>query len=188
VAAASFVAILVLDSGGISRTRATNNQWPEIPLSNGIKLVLLLRAALTNFMTLNEANQLIMATVDQMNARYGKTVFNEWAILGFQDKGGRILGYAGPRKEDFQKNFTSDLGALRAELADAKYNVGDFEFARHGTGTKFEAFMVLGQGIFLICNHTHATMDDIARDSHWIAAQVPFVELSDRIRANPVAA
>ena len=59
-------------------------------------------------MTLDEANFLIRATVDQMNARYTKTVFNEWALLSLNEKAGRILGYSGPRKEDFQKNFSSD--------------------------------------------------------------------------------
>ena len=46
--------------------------------------------------------------------------------------------------------------------------------------------MVLGQGVYLICNNTHASMDDITKDSRWFGAQVPFVELSDKIRENPV--
>jgi hypothetical protein len=137
-------------------------------------------------MTLDEANLLIQASVDQMNARYTKTVFNEWAVVSPNEKPGRILHYSGPRKDDFQKNFAADLDALSAGLLDANYSIGDFEFARHGVGTKFEVFMVLGTGIYLICNNTHASMDDIARDPHWLGAQVPFVELSDKIREDPV--
>jgi len=137
-------------------------------------------------MTLDEAISSIQATLDQMNARYIDTVFNEWAVVSVNEKLARILHYTGPRKDDFQKNFATDLDALRAGLLGANYNTGDFEFARHGVGTKFESFLVLGQGIYLICNNTRASMDDIAKDSRWLGAQVPFVELSDRIRGNPV--
>ena len=139
-------------------------------------------------MTLSEANHLIMATVDQMNARYENTVFNEWAVLAINEKGegGRILGYNGPRKDDFQKNFATDITGLREDLESREFGVGDFSFARHGVGTGFEAFMVLGPGLYLICNNTRASMDTIAKDPRWLNAQGPFVELSDKIRANPL--
>jgi len=38
----------------------------------------------------------------------------------------------------------------------------------------------------LICNNTHESMDSIAKNSRWLGAQVPFAELSDKIRANPL--
>ena len=138
-------------------------------------------------MTLDEASFSIRACVDQMNARYTKTVFDEWAVVSLNDKPGRILAYTGPRKDDFQKNFASDLDALSEELSSREFGVGDFEFARHAGGTHFDAFLVLGRGFYLICNNTRQSMDTIAKDSRWLAAQIPFVELSDRIRANPVA-
>ena len=94
--------------------------------------------------------------------------------------------YYAPRNDAFLKNFANDLGGLRAGLLDSKYTVGDFEFARDGVGTGFEAFMVLGVGIYLICNNTQSSMNDIARDPRWLNAQVPFVELSDKVRANPL--
>jgi hypothetical protein len=71
-------------------------------------------------------------------------------------------------------------------LLGGQTNVGDFEFARHGIGTGFESFLVLGPGLFLICNHTAQSMDAITQDPLWLAAQVPFVELSDAIRADPL--
>lgn len=138
-------------------------------------------------MTLDEAYSLIGATVDQMNARYGNTVFHEWAVFSLQDGTGRLLNYYGPRKDDFQKNFSSDLEALRNDLESRKFGVGDFEFARHAGGTHFDAFLVLGRGFYLVCNNIKASMDAITKESRWLAAQVPFVELSDKIRANPVA-
>jgi hypothetical protein len=137
-------------------------------------------------MTIEETTKLIKGCAEQMNARYKKVVFDEWAIVNVAHKKSRILNYIGPRNDDFLKNFANDLGALRAELVKDQHGVGDFEFARHATGTHFEAFMVLGEGIYLICNNTANTMEDIAKNPRWIEAQVPFVELSDRIRSSPL--
>ncbi len=121
-----------------------------------------------------------------MDARYKKVVFDEWAIIALLENKGRLLAYIGPRKEGFQRNFLTDAGSLRAGLLTQEQNVGDFEFARHGVGTGFEAFMLLGQGLYVICNNTVQSMDGITQDPHWIAAQVPFVELSDKLRADPL--
>jgi len=121
-----------------------------------------------------------------MNARYKKVVFDEWAVISLADKKVHLLAYIGPRKTGFQKNFLADAGSLRAGLLAQEYNVGDFEFARHGVGTGFESFLVLGKGIFLICNNTVQSMDGITQDPLWLGAQVPFVELSDKIRGDPV--
>jgi hypothetical protein len=138
-------------------------------------------------MTIEEISKLIKRCADQMNARYKTVVFDEWAVVSLAQKKSRILDYFGPRNDDFLKNFANDLGALRTELLDNSRGIGDFEFTRHGVGTLFEAFMVLGNGLYLICNHTANTMDGIAKNSLWLDAQVPFVELSDRVRANPLA-
>jgi len=137
-------------------------------------------------MTLNQATELIKSCAEQMDARYQKTVFDEWAIISLAENKGRLLAYTGPRKQGFQQNFLTDAGALRAGLLAAEGNIGDYEFARHGIGTGFESFMVLGKGMYLICNNTVQSMDGITQDSRWLSAQVPFVELSDRVREDPV--
>lgn len=121
-----------------------------------------------------------------MNDLYGRVVFDEWVIISLAQQKARILFYAGPRNDDFLKNFASDLGSLRSSLLDSSYNVGDFEFARHGVGTGFEAFVVLGDGIYLICNNTQASMEQISRDPKWLNAQVPFAELSEAMRPDPL--
>jgi hypothetical protein len=138
-------------------------------------------------MTLDQATKLIESCAGQMNARYKKVVFDEWAVISLTPRKGRILAYIGPRKEGFQKNFLTDVGALREGLLNDKYSIGDFEFARHGVGSAFESFMVVGQGIYLICNNTVQSMDAITQDPLWLGAQVPFVELSDKFRADPLA-
>jgi hypothetical protein len=138
-------------------------------------------------MTLDETKKFINACAGQMAARYGKTVFDEWAIISLAENKARVLSYAGPRNDDFLKNFANDLGALRSELLTTNYGAGDFAFARHGTGTRFEAFMVLGAGIYLICNNTRESMDAIAKEPRWLDAQVPFAELGDKLRMSPLA-
>jgi hypothetical protein len=137
-------------------------------------------------MTVDEAIKNIKACANQMNDRYGGVVFDEWAVISLAQSRGRILAYIGPRSDAFLKNFASDLGSLRTELLDSKYSTGDFEFARHGVGTSFEAFMVLGEGIYLVCNNTTASMNDIAKNPKWLNAQVTFAELSDKVRSNPL--
>ena len=137
-------------------------------------------------MTLDEAKNFIRSCASQMNSRYGRTVFDEWAVVSLAENKARVLVYYGPRNDDFLKNFVKDLGALRTELVGGRYGVGDFEFSRHGTGTGFEAFMVLGAGAYLICNNTAESMESITRNPRWLSAQVPFAELSDKVRENPL--
>lgn len=135
-------------------------------------------------MTLDEFTRLLRDCARQMNDLYGKVVFDEWVVISLIHDQARILTYIGPRNDAFLKNFANDLGPLRTELLDAKYTVGDFEFSRDGAGTKFEAFMVVGEGLYLICNHTRSSMNEIAKDPRWLKAQVPFVQLSERVRAH----
>lgn len=139
-------------------------------------------------MTLEEAIRQVKACADQMNDRYGSVVFDEWALVSLAHNKGRVLCYVGPRHEEFAKNMVRDLGALRTELLDGQYNAGDFEFSRHGVGTSFEAFMVLGEGVYLICNNTMSSMNDITKNPRWLNAQIPFAALGDMIRANPLKA
>src|SRR2546423_2799035 len=138
-------------------------------------------------MTLEQATRLIKSCVEQMDARYKKVVFDEWAVISVSKNKGLLLAYIGPRKEGFQKDFLTDAGSLRAGLLARDHGTGDFEFARYGVGMAFESFMVAGEGIYLLCNNTGPSLDGIAKDPLWLGAQVPFAELSDKFRADPVA-
>ncbi len=156
-------------------------------LSAGTKRVLLDRVKRRELMTLDDLMRLIRNCASQMNDRYGRVVFDEWAVVSLRHHQARVIAYLGPRNDVFLKNFASDLAPLRAELLDAKYGPGDFEFARHSVGTGFESFLVLAEGVFLICNNTNASMTEIAKDPRWLNAQVPFAELSEKVRAHPLA-
>jgi len=137
-------------------------------------------------MTLEEATNLIGRCAARMNDLYRKVVFDEWVIVSLIQHKAKILAYLGPRKDAFQKNFATDVQDLRADLLSRRHSIGDFEFARHGVGTKLEAFLMVGDGLYLICNNTAQSMSAIAKDPLWFGAQVPFVELSDQFRSDPL--
>jgi len=138
-------------------------------------------------MTLDEFERLIKECAEQMNSRYGSPVFDEWAVVSLVENRAKVLAYTGPRNDDFLKNFARDLGTLRSALVGGGYGPGDFEFARHGTGTGYEAFLVVGVGLYLICNNTNDSMESITKNPRWLGAQVPFAELSEKVRAKPLA-
>ena len=137
-------------------------------------------------MTLEKATNLIGRCAARMNDLYQKVVFDEWVVVSLIQHKAKILAYLGPRKDDFQKNFATDVQDLRADLLSKRHSIGDFEFARHGVGTKLEAFLMVGDGLYLICNNTAQSMSAIAKDPLWLSAQVPFVELSDQFRSDPL--
>ena len=121
-----------------------------------------------------------------MDARYGNVVFDEWAIISLSHGHERIVAYHGLRKEHFQKNFVNDLGALRAELLTTKHTPGHFDFARNAVGTGFEAFVCVGDELYLLCSNTQSSMNEITQDSRWLEAQKGFAELTERFRADPI--
>lgn len=136
-------------------------------------------------MTVDHALKHITECAEKMRVRYGgRNVFDEWAVVSFSEGHGRIVAYVGPRREGFRTNFASDASALMSGLMKESQHVGDFEFSRHGVGTGFESYMVVGQGVYLICNNTVDSMDTIAADPQWLSAQVPFVELSETFRSD----
>ena len=63
----------------------------------------------TACMKLDDSVALIKEKTERMNSIYGSVIFDEWAIVSFKDKTGRVLSYHGSRKESFQKNFGSDV-------------------------------------------------------------------------------
>lgn len=135
-------------------------------------------------MTLEQTVQMVRDCAKNMNSRYGGVVFDEWVIVSLLQQQARVCSYSGPRNDDFLKNFANDLGTLRGALLKGNVQAGDFEFAHNAIGTRFEAFMVLGNGLYLICNNTQSSMDEISKDSRWLNAQVPFAELSEKIRSS----
>ena len=52
-------------------------------------------------MTLDEAKSFIRTCASQMNSRYGRAVFDEWAVVSLAENKARVLVYYGPRNDDF---------------------------------------------------------------------------------------
>jgi len=140
-------------------------------------------------MTLDEATRLIASTADAMSRAYGRTVFDEFAIVARVGAKIFLVWYSGPRKETFQKTFHQDTAALRAEAqawGTDRYHVGDFEFTPQGAGAQSEAFVVVGKELILVCTNTAMSMAEISKDRRWLEAQRPFVEMSERFRTDPL--
>ncbi|MGH7972603.1 MAG: hypothetical protein ACREIC_28150, partial [Limisphaerales bacterium] len=137
-------------------------------------------------MKIDQAKDQIRWCAEQMNHRFKGVVFDEWAVVAILEGKLRVLEYSGPRPQEFRRNFLRDAGGLRAGLIAGKHPPGYFEFAHTGAGTGFESFMTVGNDTYLIWNNTAKSMDNIAEDPWWLAAQVPFVELVDRFCSDPV--
>ena len=133
----------------------------------------------------NDAINLIQACGSRMTAIFGSPVFDEWAILKLNGITS-VAYYSGPRPSDFLSTFARDSAALSQEAGGRAYSPGDFEFARESAGTAFDAFLVLGGGCILVCNNVRHSMADIRKQPAWLKAQVPFVEITEKFRADPL--
>jgi hypothetical protein len=137
-------------------------------------------------MTLDHARSTILAALGRMNAAYAQPVFDEWVLVSVKPDRGAILSYTGPRAEKYKQSFTTDIQPLRTELEGGKLATGDFAFAPAASGTRHDACMRLGGVSYLFCNNTAKSMSDIRTNPLWREAQKPFVELSEKFRADPL--
>jgi len=122
----------------------------------------------------------------RMDALYQKPVFDEWVVVCFNVGKTDILAYTGPRAESFAKQFHHDSGPLFAEMQGRQYSVGDFEFVAQARGSHFDACVRLGETTYLLCNNTYGSMGDLRADARWLQAQKPFVNLTEKFRADPL--
>ena len=101
-------------------------------------------------MDLAVARTHITAALARMNAAYGQPVFDEWAVLGLGGPGG-VFAYSGPRPDRFRRQMPDDAAPLRAEAAGQPSGIGDIVFALEAGGTRYDAFLRLGQASYLVC-------------------------------------
>ncbi len=136
-------------------------------------------------MELEAARIQIQAALTRLHAAYGQTVFDEWAILGLGGNGG-VFAYAGPRPDRFRKQLPDDAAPLRAEAAAQPSGVGDMVFALEAGGTRYDAFLRLGESSYLVFNHTAKTFAEIRINPGWLRAQPVLFELGEKFRADPL--
>ena len=137
-------------------------------------------------MDLETARQHIQSAIVHMRALYLKPVFDEWMILDAGAKSGGVLAYTGPRAESFRAQLPADVVPLRTMVEGRQLAVGDFEFAQEASGPRYDALMKIGATSYLVLNNTAKTMTELRADPQWLKAQVAFVELSEKFRAEPL--
>lgn len=137
-------------------------------------------------MNLDIARKHIVACREQMDALYQKPVFDEWVIVSLDMPLITILTYEGPRVESFQESLHRDSAPLIREMEGKQYAIGDFEFVLEGRGSRFDACIRLGETTYLLCNNTYGTLADLRQDSRWLKAQRPFLNLTEKFRADPL--
>ena len=137
-------------------------------------------------MNLETASKNIELCRGRMDALYQKSVFDEWAVVKFEQGSPSVLAYVGPRAERFSEQFHHDSGLLFAEMQGKQYDAGDFEFVAQARGSRFDACMCLGEATYLFCNNTFGTMGQLRADARWLEAQKPFVALTEKFRADPL--
>jgi len=138
-------------------------------------------------MNLHDALERIQRSLSQMNQSYGRTVFDEVAVVGLEGNQLDLRHYQGPREAAFMREFADDSKALRKELkAEDHSEPGCFSFTREGDGVGFDAYICLGRDLFLFCNHTGMSMKEISEDPSWLDTQGTFLNLSQVFAVNPV--
>ena len=136
-------------------------------------------------MDLETARRHITSAFSRMATAYGQPVFDEWAVLGLAGNRG-VLAYAGPRPDRFRREMPEDAAPLRAEAAGQPSGVGDIVFALEAGGTRYDAFLRLGEASYLVCNHTGRTMAEIRANPGWLKVQPVLFELGEKFRADPL--
>lgn len=137
-------------------------------------------------MNLPDAIARIEKCIAKMNTLYGETLFDEWGIVSLAGPASSVLAYRGARPDEFRASLAKEAAPLIQEAGDRHMGPGDFEFARFASGTRHDAGMVLGDELYLLCNHTQKNMQQLRESPLWISAQAPFVSLSEAVRANPL--
>ena len=121
-----------------------------------------------------------------MDTLYQRPVFDEWVVVAIGSKGPQLLGYEGPRAESFLKTFHTDSVPLAREMQSREYEIGDFEFAQDGKGSRFDGCVRIGQSTYIFCNNTYGSMTDLRQDPRWLKAQKPLLDLTEKFRADPL--
>ncbi len=136
-------------------------------------------------MNLETARQNLLLCRERMDTLYQKPVFDEWVMISFSSAPAKILYYDGPRQESYKKTFHADSAPLAREMQDRAYTIGDFEFAAEARGSRFDACIRIGEHAYFLCNNTYGTINDLRQDPRWLKAQKPFVDLTEKFRADP---
>jgi len=138
-------------------------------------------------MDLPTATARIEKSFKKLNTAYGRTVFDELAIVGLSGESLELHYYEGPRREAFMAEFADSTMSLRKELtADQTDHGGEFNFTREGDGIGMDASICLGPKVYLFCNNVEKSMKEITQDPTWLNAQGEFLNASQHFAVDPL--
>jgi len=139
-------------------------------------------------MNLESAIARIQKSFTQLNEAYGRAVFDEIAIIQVSGETTLTLHYyEGGREAAFLNDVLEDSVALRNDVGDTRSNLGgEFGFTREGGGEGIDAYICLGPRIFLLCNNTMQSMEEVTRDARWLTAQSEFLNASQYFAVDPL--
>lgn len=138
-------------------------------------------------MQLDAAIQRIQKSFAKLDDAYGRTVFDEIAMVGLAGNELNLYHYTGPREAEFMSEFADDSRSLRKELTiDQTANGGEFSFTREGEGAGIDAYICLGSEVYLFCNNTEKSMPEVTADPAWLNAQGEFLNASQYFAVDPL--
>jgi len=138
-------------------------------------------------MNLSTAVSRITKSVSKLDAAYGRPLFDELAILAFVGRELELHYYRGPNEKGFMAEFADNTVALRTELTDDQTSLGgEFSFTREAEGASMDAYICLGPDIYLFCNNTAKSMQEVTEDPRWLDAQGEFLNLSQFFAVDPL--
>ncbi len=143
-------------------------------------------ADVSHHMTPPLALEKIRTAFVRMDTFYGRTVFDEWAVLSIEGPRIAVLAYEGPRRDTFAEQVRRDLVTLQNETQNERRDPGAFAFSREAEGPAVDAYIVLGTSLYLVCNNTQESIAQLALDPQWRKAQVPFADLAELFRHHPL--
>ncbi len=139
-------------------------------------------------MDLETATSRISKSFSKLDAAYGRTVFDELAIVQIADDELKLHHYQGPNEESFVAEFADNTTALRKVLTGEQTSLGgEFCFTREGEGKSTDAYICLGPELYLFCNNTDKSMPEITRDPRWLEAQGEFLNASQHFAVDPLS-
>ncbi|MGB0412945.1 MAG: hypothetical protein ACPGJU_00730 [Coraliomargarita sp.] len=137
-------------------------------------------------MNLDTATNRIAKSFDKMNEAYRRPVFDELLVVSRAGAEVELLHYSGPRKDTIMESLADETAALRQSGGHLNPNPGEFDFTREGVGSDFDAYICLGKDLFLLCNNTEKSMEEVTADPNWLAAQGQFLNASQFFAMDPL--
>lgn len=137
-------------------------------------------------MKLDAALTRIEQSFAKMNEAYRRPVFDELLVVSRAGGEVALLNYEGPREDSIMDSLMDETVALRQSGSHLNTTPGEFDFTREGVGSDFDAYICLGEDLFLLCNNTEKSMEEVTADSNWLAAQGEFLNASQWFAVDPL--